>query len=104
MVLKGKEFPMTDQDKEKYKNNPVAFVEDFYPDIKLHTYQKQFLNAISLKDKTFSFLNARRNQKKWLENMRLEIMKKLEMNFQVWIPKGIDIYENGMLVKTIKHK
>jgi len=35
---------MTNQDKlnfkEKYQNNPVAFIEDMYPDIKLHEYQQ----------------------------------------------------------------
>jgi len=50
---------MTDQDKlnfkKKYENNPVAFVEDMHPDIKLHTYQKAILNAIVLKEKTVSF-------------------------------------------------
>jgi len=99
---------MTDQEtlnfKEKYQNNPVAFVEYLCPDIKLHTYQKVILNAIVAKEKTFSFFNARINQRKWLENMRLEYMKAMEMNFQVWNLKGIDIYENGVLVRSIKHK
>jgi len=90
--------------KEYYQHNPVAFVEDFNPGIKLHTYQKAILNAILLKEKTVSFFNARMNQKLWLSNMRLEIMKAMKMNFQVWSLKGIDVYENGVLVKTIKHK
>lgn len=97
---------MTDQDrlkfKEKYQHNPVAFVEDFCPDIKLHTYQKVFLNAILLKEKTVSFFNARINQKKLLSNMQIEYMKTMEMNFEVWSPKGIDVYEKGVLVRTIK--
>jgi len=102
---------MIDQDKlklinfkEKYQNNPVVFVEDFNPDIKLHTYQKAILNAILLKDKTISFFNARMNQKRRLENMRLEYMKAMEMNFEIWSPKGIDVYEKGVLVRTIRHK
>jgi len=100
---------MTDQDKlnfkEKYENNPVAFIEDMCPNIKLHEYQKVLLNLIhSNKYKTISFFNARMNQKLWLENMRLEYMKGMKMNFQVWSPKGIDVYEDGALVKTIKHK
>ena len=109
------EHPMTDQEKlnfkeryqnfkEYYQNNPVAFVEDFTPGIKLHTYQKAILNAILVKDKTVSFFNARMNQKLWLENMRLEYMKAMEMDFEVWSLKGIDVYEKGVLVKTIKHK
>ena len=98
---------MTDQDKlnliEKYRNNPVAFIEDMHPDIKLHEYQKVLLNMIHTKDKTFSFFNARMNQKLWLSNMKLEYMKAMKMSFEIWSPKGIDIYENGVLVKTIKH-
>jgi len=99
---------MTDQDKlnliKKYRNNPAAFVEDMHPNIKLHTYQKVFLNAILLKNKIISFFNSRMNQKLWLSNMQLEIMKAMEMNFQVWSLKGIDVYEKGVLVRTIKHK
>lgn len=98
---------MTNQDNlkliQKYRDNPVAFVEDMYPDIKLHTYQKVFLNAVFLKDKTFSFFSGRRNQKQWLSNMRLEYMKLMGMDFEVWSSKGIDVYENGVLIKTIKN-
>ncbi len=90
--------------KDYYKNNPVAFVEDFCPDIKLHTYQKVMLNTIMAKDKSISFINSRRNQKLWLANMQLEAMKAMEMNFEVWSLKGIDVYEKGVLVRTIKHK
>lgn len=100
---------MTDQDKlnfiEKYQNNPVAFVEYVCPEIKLLPYQKELLNLIHSNNyKTVSFSNARMNQKRWIANMRLEYMKLMGMDFQVWNPKGIDIYENGVLVKTIKHK
>lgn len=98
---------MTDQEKlnfkEKYKNNPVAFVEDFCPDIKLHIYQKAMLNAIHNNNyKTFSFINPRRNQRQWFENIRLEYMKAMEMDFEVWNLKSIDVYEKGVLVRTIK--
>ena len=100
---------MTDQDKlnfkEKYENNPVAFIEDMCPNIKLHEYQKTLLNLIhSNKYETISFINDRMNQKLWLSNMQLEIMKTMKMNFQVLSPKGIDVYEDGVLVKTTKHK
>ena len=54
--------------------------------------------------KTVSFFNARMNQRLWLSNMRLEYMKLMGMNFQVWSLKGIDVYEKGVLVKTIKEK
>ena len=53
---------MTDQDKlnliEKYQNNPVAFIEDMYPDIKLHEYQKVLLNMIHTKDGALSFIGG----------------------------------------------
>ena len=28
----------------------------------------------------------------------------MKMNFQVWSPKGIDVYENGVLVRTLKEE
>jgi hypothetical protein len=62
------------------------------------------LNAIVAKEKFISFFDARRNQKQWIENMRLEYMKAMEMDFQVWNSKGIDVYEKGVLVRTIEHK
>lgn len=98
---------MTDQEKlefkDKYQNNPVAFVEDFY-NVKLYPWQKVVLNAIHKKDKFVSFVGGRINQKKWLDNMKLEYMKTMEMNFEVWSTNGIDVYENGILVKTIKRR
>jgi len=55
---------MTDQDnmsfKERYSefsdyydNNPVVFVEDMHPEIKLHAYQKILLNLLHKKEKIF---------------------------------------------------
>ena len=90
--------------KDYYDKIPVALVEDFNPNIKLLPYQKIILNAIVAKDKTVSFFNARMNQKLWLSNMGLEWMKTFRSNFEVWSPEGIDVYENGVLVKTLKHK
>ena len=96
---------MTDQDKldfkEKYENNPVAFAEDFY-NVKLLPYQKLLLNTIHTKDKIISFINGRMNQKLLMSNAQFEYMKLMEMNFEVWSSKGIDVYEKGVLVKTIK--
>ena len=98
---------MTDQDKlnfkEKYENNPVAYCEDFY-NVKLLPYQKLLLNAIHTKDKIISFINGRMNQKLLMSNAQLEYMKLMEMNFEVWSLKSIDVYEKGVLVRTIKHK
>ena len=61
---------MTDQDKlnlkEKYQNlkeyyqqNPLAYIEDICPDIKLHEYQKVLLNMIHIKDGALSFIGGR---------------------------------------------
>lgn len=98
---------MTDKEKlnfkEKYQNNPVAFVEDFY-NVKLYPYQKEILNVIHTKDRIVSYFNGRMNQKLWLSNAQLEYMKMMEMNFEVWCKDGIDVYEKGVLVRTIKHK
>ena len=99
---------MTDQEKldfkEKYKNNPIAFIEDFYS-IKLLPYQKVILNAINrIGNRQEYFIQSRINQKKWLANLQLEYMKVMKMDFQIWKPDGIEVYEKGVLVKTIKHK
>jgi len=105
---------ITDQDKinfkEKYENlkeyyqhNPVAFIEETCPDIKLLPYQKILLNTIMSKQNDFYYINPYTAQKRWLANMKLEYMKAMGMNFEVWSPKGIDVYENGMLVRTLKH-
>jgi len=98
---------MTDQDKlnfkEKYQNNPVAFCEDIY-NVKLYPYQKLMLNVIRTKDKIVSFISGRMNQKLLLSEMQLEYMKIMKMNFEVWCKDGIDVYEKGVLVRTIKHK
>ena len=90
--------------KDYYDNNPVALVEDFNPDIKLLPYQKIILNAMMAKEKAYSFINAHMNQKLWLDNMKLEWMKVFRRDFQVWSPKGIDVYEKGVLVRTIKEE
>ena len=55
---------MTDQDKQKliqkYRGNPVAFVEDLCPNIKLHEYKKVFLNTVLLKNKAVTYFGKRR--------------------------------------------
>ena len=99
---------MTDQEKlnfkEKYQNNPVAFCEDIM-NVKLLPYQKEMLNIFyNNKNRFISFIGGRINQKLWLSNMQLEYMKAMEMNFQVWKSEGIDVYEKGVLVNTIKDK
>jgi len=90
--------------KDYYDNNLVSLVEDFNPDIKLLPYQKTFLNAIMSKQKDFYYINPYTAHKRWLANMRLELMKLMGMNFTVLSPSGRDDYENGVLVKEVKNK
>jgi len=51
---------MTDQDKialiKKYRDNPSAIIEDFFPEIKLYTYQKILLKALMTKDKVICLM------------------------------------------------
>ena len=98
---------MTDEEKfkfkNKYKDNPVAFIEDFYPDIKLMEYQKLILKALNSKEKLYySIFNGRSGQKKWLMNMQIEFMKAMEMDFNVFNKNSIDVYEK--VVITIEYK
>lgn len=98
---------MTDKEKlafkEKYENNPVAFCEDFLK-VKLLPYQKLLLEAMNQKDKFVNFINSFRHGKKILWDIHIEYMKAMGMSFEVWKPEGIDVYENGELVKILKHK
>jgi len=93
---------MTDKEKlnfkEKYQNNPVAFVEDFY-NIKLHTWQKTLLKAIIAKDKIVSHFIPYRYGKAILQKGQLEYMKAMEMDFNILTKDGIEVYEKGILVK-----
>lgn len=97
---------MTDQEKlnfkEKYKNNPVAFCEDIL-NVKLHSWQKQFLEESFCKDKHVTHFNPHRHMKTFTHKLWLEYTKAMEMDFIIWNKEGIDIYEKGVLVKTIKH-
>ena len=106
---------MTDQNKlnfkEKYQNlkdyyqhNPVAFIEDTCPNIKLYPFQKTLLNTMMSKQEDFYYINPYMAQKRWLANMRLELMKVMGMDFTVLSPSGRDDYENGVLVETVKNK
>jgi len=83
---------MKDQDKlnliQKYRNNPVVYVEDMHPEIKLHEYQKTILNAVSLKNKTISFINARMNQKRWLGKNEIRMDESNENEFSGMESKG----------------
>jgi len=89
--------------KEKYKNNPVAFCEDFL-NIKLLSYQKTILNVMNGIDKCKQYFNPYRHGKQMVLDMQVEYMKAMEMDFQVWKKNGIDVYKKGVLVKTMNHK
>ena len=85
---------MTDQEKlnfkEKYQNNPVAFVEDYY-NIKLYSQQKTYFTPY-------------RYGKAILQKGQLEYMKAMEMDFSLWTKNGIEVYEKGEFIKNIKHE
>jgi len=87
--------------KEYYQHNPIAFIEDMYPDIKLLPYQKTFLNAMMSKQNNFYYINPYTSHKRWLVNFRLELMKLMGMNFTVLSPSGRDDYEKGVLVRKV---
>jgi hypothetical protein len=98
---------MTDQEKlefkEKYQNNPVAFLEDCIG-VKLLPYQKAMINGVNkIGDVRYTYVQSRINQKRWLANLQLTYMKAMEMDFELWTKEGIEVYEKGVLVKTLKH-
>lgn len=98
---------MTDQEKlnfkEKYQNNPVAFVEDYY-NIKLYSQQKTYLKTIIVKDKNILYFTPYRYGKAILQKGQLEYMKAMEMDFSLWTKNGIEVYEKGEFIKNIKHE
>jgi hypothetical protein len=89
--------------KKKYENNPVQFVEDFY-NVKLLPYQKILLNCMLGLDKTKQYFFSRINTKKFIGEAAIEYSKKMKMDFQVWKPNGIEVYEKGELVRTVEYK
>ena len=98
---------MTDQEKlnfkEKYKNNPIAFIEDFY-NVKLQSWQKLYLKTIITKDKIASYFTPYRYGKAILHKGQLEYMKAMEMYFSLWTKDGIEVYEKGIIIRKIEHK
>jgi hypothetical protein len=89
--------------KDKYQNNPVQFVEDFYG-VKLLPYQKILLNCMIGIDKTKDYFFSRINSKKFIGEASIEYSKNMGMDFQVWTPNEIEVYEKGKLIRTVKYK
>lgn len=89
--------------KDKYKNNPIAFAEDFCG-VKLYPWQKVLLNTWNSIDHCKEYICniPYRNGKKMVRDTQFEYMKAMEMDFKVWKPEGIDVYEKGVLVRTIR--
>ena len=99
---------MEDQEKldfiKKCQNDPVGFVEEFYPGLKLHNWQKAILIAMNTKDKLYKhFCTPYRNGRDILMKGQLEYMKSMEMDFNIITKDGIEVYEKGILVRTIKN-
>lgn len=91
----------TENFKEKYKNNPVAFAEDFW-NVKLLPFQKTMLNIWNGLEECKQYFSPFRNGKQMIAKAQFEYMKAMEMEFHVWKPEGIDVYEKGVLVRTIR--
>jgi len=89
--------------KEKYQNNPIAFIEDFY-NVKLQSWQKLYLKTIIAKDKIVSYFIPCRYRKAILYKGQLEYMKVMKMDFQIWETDGIEVYEKGIFIRKIEHK
>ena len=98
---------MTDQEKlnfkEKYQNNHIAFIEDYY-NVKLQSWQRLYLKTIIAKDKIISYFTPYRYGKAILQKGQLEYMKVMEMDFSLWTKNGIEVYEKGEFIKNIKHE
>lgn len=100
---------MTDQEllefKEKYQNNPVAFAEDFYG-VKLYHWQKTLLNMLNGIDNCKQYICniPYRYGKKMIGEAQIEYMKVNKKDFQVWTTNGIEVYEKGILVRTIERE
>ena len=56
------------------------------------------------KQNDFYYVNPYTTHRRWLSNMRLELMKLMQMDFTVLSPGSRDDYEKGVLVKTVKNK
>ncbi len=89
--------------KKNIENDPVAFVEEFYPGLKLYPWQKTILRLMNSKEKLKEcFIPPYRFGRDILLKGQIEYMKTMEMDFNVWTKDGIEVYEKGKLVKTIK--
>ena len=88
---------------DKYKNDPIAFVEYFY-DVKLYPYQKEMLKLLNTKERLINLYGSYRHGRDIVRKGQVEYMKFMEMDFDLWTKEGIEVYEKGILVKTLKHK
>lgn len=91
--------------RNKYKNKPIAFAEDMYG-VKLYPWQKALLNAWNgvEKCKQYIYNILYRHEKQMLAQAQLEYMKTMEMDFYVWKLDCIEVYEKGVLVRTIREE
>jgi hypothetical protein len=89
--------------RNKYKNNFAKFCEDMLG-TKLLPYQKLYINALCGLDKTKGFVFGRTRYRRLIDKLQIEYMKAEEMDFYVYKPDGVDVYEKGKLVRTIKNE
>lgn len=90
--------------KEFYSHNPYMFIKAFYPDIKLNLWQKIIIEAFIKKDNVVPYMQTMVAEKRYKNKYRLKLMEEMKMDYEVWKPDCIEIYEKGTLVKIIKNK
>lgn len=88
--------------RDKYKDNPLAWIKDFHPEIKLYPWQEAFLKAMYVKDKVITYFNPYRYGKEIIHKMQVEHWKAMGYDFNLWTKNGLEVYEKGVLVKTIR--
>lgn len=90
--------------RDKYENNPLDYVKDFYPNIKLFPWQEAYLKALYAKDKVITYCNPYRHGRNILHKMQIEHWKAMGYDFNLWTKNGLEVYEKGALVRTIRRE
>lgn len=81
-----------------YQKHPDEYIEEIL-NIKLLPYQKVLLKSIA---ENKQIIMGRWNSKDYLSDLYLEYLKAMYLNFTAYTKNGIEKYENGKLIETIK--
>jgi len=87
--------------RDKYENNPLAWIKDYHPEIKLFPWQEALLKLMYAKNKIITYCNSYRNGKDIVMKMQIEHWKAMGYDFNLWTKNGIEVYEKGVLVRII---